>query len=268
MKSKLVKLVLVFLISTLGFAEEIKIGVIAALSGPIAFYGQTTLNGMKLAIEQINAQGGINGQQIKLIIEDNKGDSTESVTIAKKLINVDKVTAILGPIISTNCLAVAPIAQEAKVPMLTATETNTQITTIGDYISRICFIDPFQGEVLANFAIDNLKINTAAVLKDSGSDYSIGLSNSFKRVFEKRGGKIVYEGSYMAKDTDFSSQLTAIKSKTPDVIFIPGYSEVAIMVKQAREFKINSVFLGSDGWDKDILSTAGEREFYNNLLFS
>ncbi|BDU49461.1 ABC transporter substrate-binding protein [Haliovirga abyssi] len=246
---KLVALLMV-LFTSFVWAGEIKIGVIAPLSGPIAVYGQATVNGFKLAAEKINEKGGILGNKIKLIIEDNKGDAAEAVNAAKKLINLDKVVAVLGPVISTNSLAVAPIMQESKIPMLTPTGTNVKITEAGDYVSRVCFIDPFQGDVMANFAIDNLKVNSAVIMKDVNSDYSDGLGQAFKKRFEARGGKVISEISYAAGDVDFTSQLTKIKIKKPDVIFVPGYySEVALIVKQARDLKINSTFLGGDGWD-------------------
>lgn len=259
MKKYLVKLLALLVLTSFAFGEEIKIGVIQGLSGPIAFYGQTTLNGIKLAIDQINEQGGINGDKIKLIIEDNKGKAGESVVIAKKLINKDGVVAILGPTISTSCLAVAPIAQESKTPMLTATGTNTLITQAGDYVARICFIDPFQGEVMANFGSRNLNAKTAMILEDAGSDYSLGLSDSFKKRFLSNGGEVFGTEKYVATDVDFSAQLTKVKAKNPDVIFVPGYQEVALIVKQARELGIKSVFLGGDGWDsQDILNNAGD----------
>lgn len=259
MKKYLVRLLAIFVLCTMTFGEEIKIGVIQALSGQSAFYGQTTLDGIKLAVDQINEQGGVNGNKIKLIIEDNKGKAGESVIIAKKLISKDGVVAILGPTISTSCLAVAPIAQQEKTPMLTATGTNIEITKAGEYVARVCFIDPFQGEVMANFGAKNLSAKTAVVLEDLGSDYSLGLSKSFERRFVKNGGEILGIERYTSTDVDYSAILTKVKSKNPDIIFLPGYQEVALIVKQARERGITSVFLGGDGWDSEaILKNAGE----------
>lgn len=241
-------------------SEDIKIGVIASLSGPVAFYGQTATNGLKLAVKEINQNGGINGKMINLVIEDDKGDSAEAVTAFKKLTNLDKVDAIYGPIISTNCLAVAPLAQEAKVPMITPTGTNIKITDIGDYISRVCFIDPFQGSVMANFALNNLDAKTAVIFKDVNSDYSDGLSEEFVSLFTEKNGKVLEVVNYVAGDTDFSSQITKIKSLNADVVFIPGYySEASLIVKQAKELQVKSTFLGADGWDNPALfEVAGE----------
>lgn len=258
MKRLMMGLAFLFVLSNFIFAAEIKVGVIGPLSGDGKFYGETTINGVKLAIDQINAKGGVNGNTIKLIIEDDKGNSDESINAAKKLINVDKVSAIIGPVFSSNCLAVAPLAQQAKIPMLTPTGTNVAVTNAGDFISRICFVDPFQGEVMANFALDNLKVKTAVIMTDIASDYSKGLSDSFEKVFTARGGKVLDKVSYNGKDTDFTAQLTKIKGKKPAVIFAPGYAEVALIVKQARDIRIKSVFLGGDGWDSpDILKVAG-----------
>jgi len=264
MKKLFLVIIAILFLGTVSFGEEekkdIKVGLISALSGKIAPYGMTTMNGMKLAIEQANEAGGIDGRQIKLSIQDNKGNSDETLTIANKLINVDKVVAILGPVISTNSLALAPIAQEEKVPMLTATGTNIDITKAGEYVARTCFVDPFQGEAIANFAVDDLKAKTAIIMTDLSSDYSLGLSKAFEKTFEAAGQKVINQIAYdVNNDVDFSSHLIKIKSKNPDVVFVPGYSEVAGIVKQARDLGIESVFLGGDGWDtQDILDNGGK----------
>lgn len=237
-------------VSISAVAENIKVGLISSLSGPVAVYGQTTYNGIKLAVEQLNAAGGINGNKIELIVEDDKGDPAEAVTAAKRLISEKNVVALLGPIISTTCLAVAPIAQQNGVPMLTPTGTNIKITEAGDYIARTCFIDPFQGGVMATFGIDTLKAKTAVIIKDVNSDYSEGLAEEFVKVFEKKGGKVLDTLAYATNDVDYSSQLTKVKAENPDVIFVPGYyNEVALLVKQARDLQIKATFLGGDGWD-------------------
>lgn len=250
MKKRILGIVAMVLVATMALGETIKVGMSTPLSGPIAVYGQTTLNGIKLATEELNKKGGIKGEKVELIIEDNKGDAAEAVNAVKKMINVNKIKALLGPVISTNSLAVAPIMQENKIPMLTPTGTNITITEVGDYVARTCFIDQFQGQVMGAFAIKNLKAKNAVIMTDDNSDYSEGLAEEFKKVFEAGGGKILDTVSYVANDVDFSSQLTKIKMKKPEVIFIPGYySEVSLIVKQARELRIDSVFLGGDGWD-------------------
>lgn len=242
--------VLLFISYSVIFSNTIKIGVITPLSGPIAIYGEAVLKGIQLKTEEINDSGGIDGIKVELIIEDNQGDSKEAVNIAKKMINIDGIQALLGPVISTNSLAVAPIMQEKGIPMITPTGTNSEITKVGDYIARTCFIDEFQGVVMANFASNNLDAKTAVSMIDLNSDYSKRLTEEFTKVFENNSGEIVAEVSYAANDVDFTSQLTKIKSKKPDVIFIPGYyNEVSLIVKQARDLKIDSVFLGGDGWD-------------------
>lgn len=260
MKRIVLMLFVMAVVSLSAVAENIKVGLISSLSGPVAIYGQTTYNGIKLAVEQLNAAGGINGNKIELIVEDDKGDPAEAVTAAKRLISEKKVVAILGPIISTTCLAVAPIAQQNGVPMLTPTGTNTKITEAGDYVARTCFIDPFQGGVMATFGIDTLKAKTAVVIKDVNSDYSEGLAEEFVKVFEKKGGKILDTVAYATNDVDYSSQLTKVKAENPDVIFVPGYyNEVALLVKQARDLQIKATFLGGDGWDNGkLFEIAGE----------
>jgi branched-chain amino acid transport system substrate-binding protein len=260
MKKNLLALVAFFVLCALSFGKEIKIGVIMPLSGPIAVYGQTTYNGMKLAIQEINENGGIDGNMIKLIVEDNKGDSAESVTAFKKLANVDKIDALLGPVASSNCLAVAPVAQEYGIPMMTSSGTSVKVTQVGDFISRACFIDPFQGSVMANFAKDSLNAKTAIIFKDVNSDYSEGLTNEFTKTFTKRGGEIITVVNYVAGDIDFSSQLTKIRKMKADVVFVPGYyNEAALIVNQARDLRINSTFLGADGWDNGkLFEIAGE----------
>ncbi|MBZ4683352.1 MAG: branched-chain amino acid transport system substrate-binding protein [Fusobacteriaceae bacterium] len=255
---KLMLVVLGLILSVMSFGRDIKIGVIAPLSGPLALYGQTTVNGYELAVKEINAKGGINGMNLVLIKEDNKGDSAESVAAIKKLITVNKVDVILGGVTSGNTIAIAPIAQEYKLPMLTPTATNVKVTTFGDYISRTCFIDPFQGEVMANFASDNLKAKKAIIIKNAADDYSEGLAVEFEKTFKANGGKIVDVINYVTGDIDFSSQLTKIKNMNTDVIFLPGYyNEVALVVKQARDLGIDATFLGGDGWDNSKLFEIG-----------
>jgi branched-chain amino acid transport system substrate-binding protein len=191
---------------------------------------------------------------------------TDAANAAQKLINVNKVHIIVGSVPSSNTNAMAPIAQRAKIPLMTPSSTNVNVTKVGEYVSRICFIDDFQGLAMAKFAKESLKANKAAIVTDSASDYSIGLANAFKDSFKKMGGEIVAEVSYVAKDQDFSSQLTRIRSRRPDVVFVPGYyQEVGNMLLQARNQGIKVPFLGGDGWSppEQLYKIAGDAMLNN-----
>jgi branched-chain amino acid transport system substrate-binding protein len=240
--------------------DTIKVGVFADLSGTTASFGQSTKNGIELAVEEINNAGGVLGKKIQLIVEDDQGRPEQAKTVVSKLINQDRVQAVLGEVASTNSLAAAPVAQEAKIPMITPSSTNPKVTQVGDYIFRVCFIDPFQGAVMAKYAANNLNAKTAAIFGDVQSDYSKGLSEVFKQEFAKLGGRIVSEQSYAQTDPDFKGQLTAIRATNPDVIYIPGYyGQVGIIAKQARELGMNMPLLGGDGWDSpDLWKLGGE----------
>ncbi len=225
---------------------SLKMGVFLSMSGGTATFGQETYNGMKMAIDELNAKKDIN---IKAVLEDEKSEPADAANAVRKLVNVDKVDVVLGSVASSNTSAAAPIAQAAKVPLLSPASTNVKVTEVGDYISRICFVDDFQGFAMAKFAVEDLKTKTAAIVTDSSSDYSQGLAASFKDTFQKLGGKVVVEVSYSQKDQDFSSQLTKIRTKKPDIIFVPGYyTEVGNMIRQAKNLKITSKFMGGDGW--------------------
>jgi branched-chain amino acid transport system substrate-binding protein len=236
----------------------IRVGVYADLTGQTSSFGQSTKNGIQMAVDEINKAGGINGRQIQLTIEDDQGLPAQAATVVTKLINQDKVQAVLGEVASSNSLAAAPKAQEARVPMITPSSTNPKVTQVGDYIFRVCFIDPFQGEVMAKFAANSLKAKTAAVLTDVNSDYSRGLDQFFTDRFTKLGGKIVEKQSYTQTDQDFSGQLTAIRSANPDVIYLPGYyGQVGVIAKQAKQLGIKAPLLGGDGWDAPQLFQLG-----------
>ncbi|MGI8495505.1 MAG: ABC transporter substrate-binding protein [Pyrinomonadaceae bacterium] len=238
--------------------DTIKVGVFADLTGTTASFGQSTKNGIELAVEEINNSGGVLGKKIQLVVEDDQGRPEQAKTVVSKLINQDKVQAVLGEVASTNSLAAAPVAQEAKIPMITPSSTNPKVTQVGDYIFRVCFIDPFQGSVMAQYAAKNLNAKTAAIFGDVQSDYSKGLSEVFKQEFERSGGKVISEQSYAQTDPDFKGQLTAIRSAKPDVIYIPGYyGQVGIIAKQARELGMNMPLLGGDGWDSPDLWKLG-----------
>jgi branched-chain amino acid transport system substrate-binding protein len=234
--------------------KEIAIGAIFPMTGPIATYGQESVNGINLALKKIN-KSPIHGKTIKIILEDNKGESVDSANAARKLIQVDHVTGILGSVASSNTLASAPIAQEEKIPLLTPASTNEAVTTTGDYIFRTCFTDAFQGMVMAKFATVTLKRKKAAIIVDLSSDYSKGLAKVFKEKFmEMKGTVIPEEFSYNQKDTDFRTLLRKVARTNPDVIFLPGYyTEVGLILNQARQQGINIPFLGGDGWHSESL---------------
>lgn len=238
--------------------DTIKVGVYGDLTGQTSSFGQSTINAIRLAVDEINAAGGVNGKKITLVSEDDQGRPEQAKTVISKLINQDKVQAVLGEVASSNSLAAAPVAQEAKIPMITPSSTNPKVTEVGDYISRVCFIDPFQGSVMAKFAANTLKAKTAAIIGDVQSDYSKGLTEFFTKEFTKLGGRVVAEQKYAQTDPDFKAQLTAIRNTNPDVIYIPGYyGQVAIIAKQARELGMNMPLLGGDGWDSPELWKLG-----------
>jgi branched-chain amino acid transport system substrate-binding protein len=255
-----------------GGGDTIKIGANLELSGGVASYGQSIAEGLELAFEEINKEG-INGKELKLVKVDNKSEAAEATNGAIKLISQDQVVAIVGAATSTNTLAQVQVAQDNKVPLITPTGTNPTITNkdgkVNDFVFRTCFIDPFQGTVAAKFALDELKVKSAAVLIDTASDYSKGLASAFKKSFEENGGKIVAEEAYVAKDTDFRATLTRIKSANPEFIFLPGYyEEVGLIVKQARELGINVPIMGGDGWDSPTLVEIAGKEALNNTFIT
>ncbi len=238
--------------------DTIKVGVYGDTTGATSSFGQSTKNGIQLAFEEINAAGGINGKKLEMLFEDDQGTPEKAKTVISKLINQDKVVAVLGEVASSNSLAAAPVAQEAKIPMITPSSTNPKVTEVGDYISRVCFIDPFQGSVMAKFAANTLKAKTAAILGDNSSDYSKGLTKFFEEEFTKLGGKVITKQTYAQKDQDFKAQLTQMRDQKPDVIYVPGYyGEVGIIAKQARELGMNQPLLGGDGWDSPELWKLG-----------
>ncbi len=249
-------------------ATEIVLGAVFPMTGPIATYGQESVNGMKMALKKI---GDIKGKKIRLIVEDNKGEPVESANAVRKLIDIDKVHAIVGSVASSNTLAGAPIAQKAQVPLMTPASTNETVTQTGDYISRTCFTDAFQGVVMAKFAFETLGKKKAIIIVDNSSDYSKGLAEVFKKKFVEMGGTVV-EGTftYVQKDTDFRSLLRKVKREDPDVIWLPGYyTEVGLMLNQARQMGINLPFLGGDGWDSPKLQElAGAEGIKGNYISS
>jgi branched-chain amino acid transport system substrate-binding protein len=241
-----------------GSKKEILVGEYGSLTGGIATFGISTRDGSQLAFDDINSRGGILGQKIRLLVEDDQSKPEEAGTVVNKLIHQDNVVAMLGHVASSHSLAAAPICQAEKIPMISPSSTNPRVTQVGNYIFRVCFLDTFQGAVMAKFAFDTLKVKKVAILVDVRSDYSVGLQTFFGQAFKKLGGEIVSEQSYSQGDSDFRAQLTAIKAANPEAIYVPGYyTEVGTIVHQARELGITVPFLGSDGWDSPKLWEIG-----------
>jgi branched-chain amino acid transport system substrate-binding protein len=221
-----------------------------------------------MAVDDINNAGGVLGKKIKLITEDDQSKPEEAATAVTKLISRDRVVAVVGEVSSSRSLAAAPICQANGIPMVSNASTNPEVTKKGEYIFRVCYIDPFQGEILARFAYNSLGIRKAAILKDIRNDYSIGLAQYFSEAFKQMGGEIVAEQAYSEGDTDFKAQLTALKPAAPEIILVPGYyTEGALIVKQARELNMTVPILGGDGWDSAKLVEIGGQAM-NNTFFS
>lgn len=248
-------------------SATIKIGGVAPLSGNVAVYGVECKNGIDLAVEEINAAGGINGQKIQFICEDDEGDPAKSVSAYKKLIAKDKARLIIGSLTSGCTLAVTSQAQANKVVQIAPAATAPAITNAGNYIFRTCFIDPFQGRVGGKFAYENLGSKNAAVLYDIGNDYSVGLMENFVFEFEKQGGKIVAKESYGTGEKDFNAIITKVKAANPDVVYLPDYyATVALIAKQLRAQGIDTPIVGADGWD-GLTENAGDEVlngYYSN----
>lgn len=228
----------------------IKIGYFGDLSGPTFNFGQSAVNGVLMAADQLNQAGGIKGRKIDLVIEDDRGSPEQAARLAAKLIDQDKVVAIIAGGTSGNSRAAAPKAQSSHIPLISPSSTDPAVTQVGDYIFRACFVDSFQGEVMARFAVNTLKAQKAAILFDFNSPYGRGLTDYFELSFAKLGGRIVSKPSYTQGDADFKGQLSSIRLAEPDVIYIPGYyGDVAIIAKQARMIGLTQPLLGGDGWD-------------------
>ncbi len=247
---------------------DIPVGMYASLTGDGASFGQSSKEGTELAIDEVNAAGGLlGGRKFSLLTEDDQSKPEEASNAVTKLITQDKVVAVLGEVASRRSLAAAPIAQKYHVPMITPASTNERVTEAGDYIFRVCFIDPFQGEVLAKFAYNDLKARKVAVLKDISQDYSVGLTESVVKHFTALGGHVIDPISYSGGDPDFKAVLTNIRSQRPDAIFATGYyTEAAIIVRQARELGMTMPILGGDGWVGEPLKNG--REALKNTYIS
>jgi len=247
---------------------DLVVGVYGSLTGTTATFGISTRDGIAMATDEANQAGGVFGKKIRLIVEDDQGKPEEAQTVVTKLVNKDRVIAVLGEVASSRSLAAAPVCQQNRVPMITPSSTNPRVTQVGDYIFRVCFIDPFQGLVMAKFAANSLKIKNVAVLRDIKNDYSVGLGDVFVENFKKLGGTIVSDESYSEGDTDFSAQLTSIKSKNPQAIYVPGYyTEVGLIARQARKLGITVPLFGGDGWDSPKLWEIGG-EALNDCFYS
>ncbi len=231
-------------------SSTIKLGSIGPLTGPYAVYGGDCKNGIELAVNEINAAGGINGQNLELIAEDDEGLAEKSVSAYKKLVTKDGVKLVLGSLTSGCAIAITPLAQAQKVVQIAPAATAPALTDAGNFIFRACYDDPFQGTVGGKFAAESLGAKKAAILYDIGNDYSVGLTENFKASFEANGGSIVSLESYSTGDKDFNAQLTKIKNAEPDVVYLPDYyGTVALIVKQLRAQGINTPIVGADGWD-------------------
>ncbi len=256
-------------------SAEIKIGLLNELTGGNATFGASTTNGAKMAIKEANAKGGVLGKQIKAIVADNKSEPSESANGMTKLLAQDKVVAVTGVFASSNAIAASNVAESVKVPFLAVGATNPKVTVdeksgkVKDYTFRVCFIDPFQGTVGANFALTTLKLKKAVILVDNSSDYSKGLAAFFKAAFAKGGGAVLGEEAYLQKDQDFKAILTKAKALNPEMIYVPGYyEEVGKIVKQARELGITVPIVGGDGWDSPKLVEVGTAAALNNTYFT
>ncbi len=238
----------------------IKLGEYASLTGKEAGFGQTSHQGVVLALEEINAAGGVLGRPLELAYEDNQTKPGESATAVKKLISRDKVVALIGEVSSGRSLEAGPIAQQGRVPMVAPAATNPKVTQTGNYIFRVCFIDPFQGTVMAKFAKEDLKAKRVAILSSVSNAYSLGLAKFFKETFIPGGGEVVAEKNFSEGDKDFRAQLTAVKAAGADAVFVPGYyTESALIVRQARDLGLTMPFFGGDGWeDEQLLKIGGE----------
>jgi branched-chain amino acid transport system substrate-binding protein len=234
--------------------NEIVVGEYGSLTGATATFGISTKNGIELFLDNMNAAGGIAGTKVRVLVEDDQSRPEEAATAVNKLIDQDGVVAVLGEVASSRSMAAAPICQQAGVPMITPSSTNPKVTELGNYIFRVCFIDPFQGQMIAKFAKERLTFTRGAVFRDIKNDYSVGLANYFTEAYHALGGTVVSDESYSEGDQDFKAQLTVIKSKRPQFLMVPGYyTDVGLIARQAREIGLDVPMLGGDGWVSDEL---------------
>jgi branched-chain amino acid transport system substrate-binding protein len=251
-------IVSILFIPTAKAADPIVIGEYGSMTGAQATFGISTDNGVKLAVSERNAAGGVHGRQIKLVLLDDQGKQEEAITAVTRLVDEDHAVAIIGEVASKLSLAGGKVAQANGVPMISPSSTNEAVTEIGDMVSRVCFIDSFQGFVGASFARQKLNFSKAAILYNREQSYSKGLQKDFKKSFVKLGGAVVTEQAYADSDNDYSAQLTAIKNAAPDFMYVPGYyTDVVNIARQARQMGLTCPMIGGDGWVSDDLKNAG-----------
>jgi branched-chain amino acid transport system substrate-binding protein len=233
---------------------EIKVGVVTCLSGSLSSYGVSSVQGARLAAEEINSTGGILGQPLSLIVDDNQSKSGETARIVRKFLTQDHVVAIIGDLTSSFTMEAAPLAQNAQVPLLTPTATNVAITPIGNFIFRSCFTDPFTGRVMARFALDHLNARRAAIMTDIKQDYSVGVAAELKQYFGTNGGQLLEDLSFSSGDTDFRAQISRLKASRPEAVFLPAYyPEAGLILREARLLGMTVPFVGGEGWDSPAL---------------
>ena len=253
-----------------GSGDEIVIGGLAPLTGSVAQYGVAVDNAVKMAVDDINAKGGLLGKRIKYISYDEKGDPTEATNAYTRLVDQDKIVALIGDVTSAPCEAVAQQAARDKLPMITPSGTSEAITTYGENVFRACFIDPYQGQLMANYAAKKLNAKTAAILFDNGDPYSSGIADAFEAAAKALGMTITNKEGYASKSTDFNSQLTKIKAGNPDVLLLPVYyNDVVLIAKQAKDQGLTATLLGADGWDGVEVAKKSDdiKKLLNNAYF-
>ncbi|HEY0789570.1 MAG TPA: ABC transporter substrate-binding protein [Chthoniobacterales bacterium] len=252
-------------------SAQVKLGAISCLTGSLSTFGVSSIRGARLAIDE--REGGVLGQKVELLVEDNGSKAGEAATITRKLLNQDHVAAILGDLTTSSTMEAAPLAQAAHVPLLTPTATGQAVTQVGDCIFRSCFVDSFSGQVMARFALDHLQARRAVVLADIKQDYSIGLRDVIKSYFQAHGGQELLELSFSSGDADFRAQLTRVRAFKPDVVFLPAYyTEAGLILREARQLGVKANFVGGEGWDSPtLLQVAGksaEGTYYVNHFSS
>jgi len=251
----------------------IKIGLNYELSGPVATYGEASVQGVQMAVDEINAAGGVKGRQLELVKYDNKSEPAEATTLTTKLMNQDKVVAVIGPATSGSFKATIPVALKNKVPVISGSATADDVTIdkggVKEYAFRTCFNDSFQGTAMANYASSKLSAKSAVVIKDTSSDYSKGLAENFTKTFTAAGGTIAGEEAYVTNDKDFNAILTRIKGQKFDVIYLPGYyNEAGLIIKQARALGIDAPILGGDGFDSPTLLQLAGKDALTKVYFT
>ena len=251
---------------------DILVGEYGSLTGTEATFGQSTHNGIMMAADEVNGAGGINGRKIKILTEDDQSKAEEAVTAVQKLISQNQVVAVLGEVASSSSIAAAPICQNNKVPMITPSSTNPEVTRKGDYIFRMCFTDDYQGHSMADYVAKQLGVKTAAILTDVKSDYSQGLGHFFEERFTQDGGKVVARASYAKGDSDFRAQLTSVKGANPQILFVPGYyTDIGQIAQQARDLGMTQPLVGGDGWESPKLIEIGGKAlegcYYSNHYY-